>query len=168
MHISNQPVWGDSGSHVLFSALGFCQLLSVRKSKNNPKCIFLCSSWPQLLCPFHIKSDPAVKQSWTSFSLFLDHSWAEAELITPETVFPGWLQTKNAISQRSAEASETRLCCTLEQSWGALNAEECPRCLLPLAASPILLLGGRALICAVRSVGSDGPRVSSFLLLNLA
>lgn len=43
-----------------------------------------------------------------------DHSWAEAELITSETAFSGWLQTKNVISQRSAEVSETRFRCNVE------------------------------------------------------
>lgn len=43
-----------------------------------------------------------------------DYSWAEAELITSETVFLGWLQTKNVISQRSAEVSETRFHCNVE------------------------------------------------------
>lgn len=50
-----------------------------------------------------------------------DYSWAEAELITSETVFLGWLQTKNVISQRSAEVSETRFHCNVEWSWEVLN-----------------------------------------------
>lgn len=69
-----------------------------------------------LIPPTHSTQSQKQLSSCNSFFFFfpLIILWAEAELIISETVFSGWLQTKNVISQRSAEVSETRFRCSVE------------------------------------------------------
>lgn len=109
--------FGGSSGTALFSTLGLCQLLSVRKKKKR-KSLTKCFTLLQLALS-HQPIPHRVKNSCQAVIVFFFFSpliilWAEAELIISETVFSGWLQTKNVISQRSAEVSETRFRCSVE------------------------------------------------------
>lgn len=110
--------FGGSSGTALFSTLGLCQLLSVRKKKKKKKPHKMFYSAPVgLIPPTHSTQSQKQLSSCNSFFFFffpLIILWAEAELIISETVFSGWLQTKNVISQRSAEVSETRFRCSVE------------------------------------------------------
>lgn len=121
MYIANQFSWGETDSLALFSAF-FCQLLSVgkKKTKTQPKNNFTLFLLALALQPIP-ESQIQLSSSNGIFFPFADHSWAEAELITSETAFSGWLQPKNAISWRNAEVSETRFCCNVGWSWDILN-----------------------------------------------
>lgn len=121
-YILNQFFWGNTGSFALFSALGFCQLLSVgkKKPKTTKKAFHFA---PVGLSPQTLSTQSQIQLSKSNgfFFSFPQSFLAEAELITSETVFSGWLQTKNVISQRSAEVSETRFHCNVDWSWEILN-----------------------------------------------
>lgn len=120
MYLSNRFFWGDTGSFELFSGFEFCQLLSVGILKKQPeKCFTLLQlALAHQLVLHRVKYSCQAVMCFVFFP-FLDYSWAEAELIT--SVFLGWLQTKNVISQRSAEFSEARFHYNVEWSWEVLN-----------------------------------------------
>lgn len=100
-----------------------CYQLGRKKKKKKPHKMFY-SAPVGLIPPTHSTQSQKQLSSCNSFFFFspLIILWAEAELIISETVFSGWLQTKNVISQRSAEVSETRFRCSVEWSWDVLNA----------------------------------------------
>lgn len=97
------------------------QLGRKKKRKSLTKCFTLLQlALSHQPIPHRVKNSCQAVIVFFFFPLII--LWAEAELIISETVFSGWLQTKNVISQRSAEVSETRFCCSVEWSWDVLNA----------------------------------------------